>query len=65
MTNADDHDRLVRVEATLVEVRDALNKVVPDHESRLRSLERWKYGIPAGLVLTIFSALSAVLHQTS
>lgn len=65
MTRDDDHDRLVRVEATLVEVRDALKTVIPDHEGRLRALERWKYGIPLGVVLTIFTALGTVLHQTS
>jgi len=28
---------------------------VPDHENRIRSLERWKYGIPAGIVGVIVS----------
>lgn len=25
---------------------------IDDHETRMRSLERWRYGIPAGLLIT-------------
>lgn len=33
---------------------------VPDHESRIRVLERWKYGLPlAGLTAVISAGISA------
>jgi hypothetical protein len=39
-------------------------KAVPDHENRIRSLERWKYALPVAgllafgsLVLTVYQAL--------
>ena len=31
---------------------------VPDHENRIRSLERWKYGIPTGIVGVIVSLVT-------
>lgn len=35
-------------------------KAVPDHENRLRALERWRYGIPAaGLTAVAAAAVSA------
>ncbi len=35
-------------------------KDVPDHESRLRKLEKWRYGLPfAGLLAVVSAALSA------
>lgn len=35
-------------------------RAVPDHELRLRSLERWKYGLPVtGLTALVSMAVSA------
>lgn len=35
-------------------------KAVPDHEARIRLLERWKYGLPvAGLTAVISAGISA------
>ena len=33
---------------------------VEDHEDRLRSLERWKYGIPFSGILAISAAIAAL-----
>lgn len=41
-------------------------KAVPDHESRIRSLEKWRYGLPlSGLLAVGSAALSVytVLHH--
>lgn len=39
-----------------------VDKVLDDHESRIRLLERFKYGVPASLVAALGSvAASAVL----
>ena len=47
-------DRLVRVEAH-VEVR---TDMVKDHESRIRGLERWRYGVPGAILVALVALLS-------
>jgi len=35
-------------------------RVVPDHENRLRTVERWRYGLPmTGLVAIVSATVSA------
>lgn len=34
-----------------------------DHEQRIRFLERWKYGIPATLIVAILGFASAISHS--
>lgn len=34
--------------------------VLTDHESRLRTLERWKYGVPASLVTALAAVVVAI-----
>lgn len=36
-------------------------KAVPDHETRIRSLERWKYGMPVAGLLAVGSTIAAVV----
>lgn len=55
----DDHDLLIRIEGKV----DQLLVGSTDHEDRIRSLERWKYGIPAGLALTALTAFATVIHR--
>lgn len=43
------NERLVRIETKI--------EVLPDHEKRLRGLERWRYGIPAGIGTAILALL--------
>lgn len=41
-------------------------KVVPDHESRIRKLEQWRYGLPFAGVLAVASislSIYGVLHH--
>lgn len=33
-----------------------------DHETRLRSLERWRYAMPTSLVLAVVSVVTVVLQ---
>jgi hypothetical protein len=52
----------VEIRETLVAVTQIQEQVkdLPDHEQRLRSLERWKYGFPiTGLVAISSLAISA------
>lgn len=39
----------------------AAKDVHADHESRLRSLERWRYGWPASVLVAVASAAAAIV----
>jgi hypothetical protein len=41
---------------SLVQSNAEVGKVLDDHESRLRSVERWKYAVPTATVGAIVSA---------
>jgi hypothetical protein len=41
---------------SLVQSNDAVQEQLSDHETRLRSVERWKYAVPTALVGAIVSA---------
>lgn len=52
-------ERLARIEATLEGIRrdrDEMQKERDDHETRLRSLERWRYMLPSSLLAAVVSA---------
>lgn len=68
-------DEPTNVSITLRDVYDELRKLhdqvasmtpqgktISDHESRLRSLERWKYALPGSLLLAIASICIAILE---
>lgn len=46
---------------TLTQARDTHSEKLADHEARIRTLERWKYGIPLAGLTAILSAVIAVL----
>jgi hypothetical protein len=53
------YDELVGVRSdvrSLVESRADVDKTLGDHESRIRVLERWKYGIPGVVALSAVAA---------
>jgi hypothetical protein len=53
------YDELVGVRSdvrSLVESRADIDKTLGDHESRIRVLERWKYGIPGVVALSAVAA---------
>lgn len=45
------------------EQMEAARRDVEDHEDRLRSLERWKYGIPFSVVAAMSAALTALFGK--
>lgn len=52
-------ERLARIETTLEGIRrdrDEMAKGRDDHESRIRSLERWRYMLPSSLITAVASA---------
>lgn len=59
-------ERLARIEATLEGIRrdrDEMQKERDDHETRLRTLERWKYMLPSSMAGAVISAGVAVYGQ--
>lgn len=52
---------------TLADVREdvayikAKIEVIPDHEARIRFIERWKYGLPATLVTAVIALAGVVV----
>lgn len=38
-------------------------EAIPDHEQRIRFLERWKWGLPATLITSITVAVAAFLNS--
>lgn len=45
------------------EQMEAARQDVEDHEDRLRSLERWKYGIPFSVVAAMSATLTALFGK--
>jgi hypothetical protein len=57
------YDQLVGVREDvrgLVARDEATARVIADHETRLRSVERWKYGIPLATVSAIAAIAASV-----
>lgn len=39
-------------------------KAVPDHETRIRSLEKWRYSMPISLLVSLASIVLTILKLT-
>lgn len=48
---------------TLAKIEARLDRVMNDHEIRLRRVERWMYAIPATLLMAGTSIVAAVLKS--
>ncbi|MFJ9408585.1 hypothetical protein [Streptomyces sp. NPDC101393] len=46
----------------LTQTNEAVNETLKDHETRIRGLERWRYTLPASLVLAAGSAVATILR---
>lgn len=47
----------------LIRLEQKVDKVLDDHEKRIRLLEKFKYGIPASLVASVAAVVGALLHS--
>jgi hypothetical protein len=57
------YDALIEVRGdvrSLVEGREDTDKTLEDHEQRLRSIERWKYGAPLATLIAVGSTVAAI-----
>jgi hypothetical protein len=64
ITFRDMYDEIVGMRAdvqSLTQTRESTADTLDDHESRLRSIERWKYGIPVTTICAVASTVAAFL----
>jgi hypothetical protein len=65
ITTKDIYDEVKEMRDDVKEVVDLLRDTVTDvrdHESRIRSLERWKYALPASLFLALAGLADHIPH---
>jgi hypothetical protein len=60
VTNKDIYDQLMQVKEKLIEMSPQ-GQMLTDHEARLRSVEKWKYGLPASISTSVIAAAIALL----
>jgi hypothetical protein len=48
---------------SLAQSRNDDTKTLDDHETRLRSVERWKYGIPVTAVASVVAVIEALAQK--
>ncbi|MQY07745.1 hypothetical protein [Actinomadura macrotermitis] len=64
ITARDIYDKLVelsgKVDGSLA-AHEQLRLQVIDHEQRIRAVERWRYTLPASLLLGVMSAVASIL----
>lgn len=52
----------------LLKVKEALTGLAPqaeqlrDHEQRIRSVERWKHGLPASIITSLIAIITSLLE---
>jgi hypothetical protein len=46
----------------LTQTHEAVDEKLKDHEARIRTVERWRYAMPASLVLAVGSSVATVLR---
>lgn len=50
------------VREILLRVEQKLDAEIADHEARLRSLERWKWGLPVSVIGATVATILTLLH---
>ena len=59
ITNRDIYDKLLKVEETVIAMGPQAGRL-DDHEARIRSVERWKYALPASIGGSVISVVLAI-----
>lgn len=60
ITNRDIYNKLIKVEETVNAMAPQAGRL-DDHENRLRTVERWKYALPASIGGTVLSVVLAIV----
>lgn len=61
MTSEIEHIGLGEIVRKLDAIEQSVNGILKDHETRLRSLEKWMYAVPPTLAIALASIVTAVL----
>jgi hypothetical protein len=61
ITLKDVYIELMKIKESVLEIKGTTNKI-PDHEDRIRALEKWRYGLPVSLALAFLSAVVGLLE---
>jgi hypothetical protein len=61
ITNKDIYTELLKVKEALTGMSPQA-AMLTDHEQRVRSLERWKYGLPASIASSAIAVTVAILE---
>lgn len=51
----------IKAVAQLAVIAEQL-KMLPDHEIRIRALERWRYALPASIFLAVASGVAGIIE---
>lgn len=60
VTLKDVYVELMKIKESLLKVEEGVRSI-PDHETRIRSLEKWRYGLPVSMVMALVSIAVAVI----
>ncbi len=60
VTLKDVYEAVRRVEADVAEMHSAVAHI-PDHESRIRKLEAWRYAVPSSVILAAGALVAALV----
>jgi hypothetical protein len=65
VTLKDVYIELMKIKESLSEIKgkaDTTASAVPDHETRIRSLEKWRYALPPAILLALASIVVGLLE---
>lgn len=64
VTVLDVYTKQVEMNAQLGSLNEQLKVTLPDHENRIRALEKWRYGLPLSGLLALGSIALSVYDAT-
>lgn len=62
ISNKDIYTELLKVKEAVTAMNPQANQL-QDHETRLRSVERWKYAMPASIVLALVAVVQGIMDH--
>lgn len=58
------HEDLFAIREDVAYIKAKIESL-PDHEHRLRSLERWRYGVPGSVIAAVLALITALFAHGS
>lgn len=63
ITNREVYDAVMSLRSdvqSLTQSRNDAGETLDDHETRIRAIERWKYGVPLATLIAVGSTIAAI-----